>query len=59
MEFPKYKVTIKSRKQRQHKILLCHGNKLQLWTFLGGGVKGVLCHGIKIESIKNEFILRN
>jgi hypothetical protein len=36
--------TIKTRKQRRHKILLCHGNKLLLWTLLGvgGGIRGIL-----------------
>jgi hypothetical protein len=25
--------TINSRKHREHKMLLCHGNKLLLWSF--------------------------
>jgi hypothetical protein len=27
------KTTVNSRKQRHHKILLYHGNKLLLWSF--------------------------
>jgi hypothetical protein len=40
--FPTYNV--KTRKQRHHKILLCHGNKLLLWPLLvgGGGIRGIL-----------------
>jgi hypothetical protein len=39
----KKKHTINSRKQRLHRILLCHGNKLLLWPLLGGGgMRGIL-----------------
>ncbi len=60
--------TINSRKQRQHKILLCQGSKLLLWSFWGGNKgcfvpwdknrkhrKSIYSTELGLNRIKNSF----